>query len=542
MAPLQRSDKVDLASLAGTWLGAIFTAVGLVAVYSQLRNAISDFGKHRKQLVIRSAGDWVALIPTKNMPRKGLVEEVAPAFAGWLQNAYIRDKNIPVSLPSATNAGTSSWSILFALCGIRAMDQMTYGGPKSRMHTPHDVNIATGLPPRQADLIFRDGHVAYGFSMNEFAALLILCGFRISAFSATRPTIISGPFGTMSVVDEGPFSQVARFDPHNIWGSLLHTQDLPVARCLDYAVGLVQTPERGNHQILIPNYGKRFKLSQYHYWNGTPQSDHLAILKNALEQLTSISQPHVLRYNELTEVDVAYERSIALHLNLTYSEAKNVPASLRHAITIGHAISSLKPWGLLPVLSQHFVWAYQPLISPYVKPGLETLLDLQDRLRYSKSVSSKGWDNIVAQADALPRIGNISKNYFSKSTDSCRQYFTAMKKLFNSLNIEFENVRRTLAAKVVSDNWRDTRTPQEKGLQEMNDETNSSSDLPQLGEGFVQAFGPLLGEQETPFVMVEDWALEIYATFLWGWLGDAVPLEDDALDFGQRFKRRVFLM
>ena len=37
MPPLEFNDRVNLASMIGTWLGSAFTGIGLIAVYSQLQ-------------------------------------------------------------------------------------------------------------------------------------------------------------------------------------------------------------------------------------------------------------------------------------------------------------------------------------------------------------------------------------------------------------------------------------------------------------------------------------------------------------------------
>ena len=37
MAPVNGGDIINITAMVGTWLGTIFTAVGLIAVFSQLR-------------------------------------------------------------------------------------------------------------------------------------------------------------------------------------------------------------------------------------------------------------------------------------------------------------------------------------------------------------------------------------------------------------------------------------------------------------------------------------------------------------------------
>lgn len=69
MAPLNVGDQINVTAVVGTWLGTIFTAVGLIAVFSQLRLVLVDLQQSKKSLLARSTGKWVALIPPTGMPQ-----------------------------------------------------------------------------------------------------------------------------------------------------------------------------------------------------------------------------------------------------------------------------------------------------------------------------------------------------------------------------------------------------------------------------------------------------------------------------------------
>jgi hypothetical protein len=107
MAPLQVGDRINAVALAGTWLGTLLTGIGLIALFAQLRSVVADFRKSRKALLVRSAGEWITLIPKKDTPERGVMESVAPGFLGWIQNAYIKNISVASTQDVRMGAGTS---------------------------------------------------------------------------------------------------------------------------------------------------------------------------------------------------------------------------------------------------------------------------------------------------------------------------------------------------------------------------------------------------------------------------------------------------
>lgn len=83
MAPIGLNDSIDAASLAGTWVGTIFTGLGLLAVFTQLRNLLL-FVKTENRWKERAAGAWVDCILIDRLPSNGVQEGVLPVFSGWL--------------------------------------------------------------------------------------------------------------------------------------------------------------------------------------------------------------------------------------------------------------------------------------------------------------------------------------------------------------------------------------------------------------------------------------------------------------------------
>jgi hypothetical protein len=107
MAPVQLGDRINAAAMVGTWLGTVLTGIGLIALFAQLQSVVADFRKSRRALLVRSAGDWITLIPKKDTPERGVMEAVAPGFLGWVQNGYLKDTSLVSTQDVRTGAGTS---------------------------------------------------------------------------------------------------------------------------------------------------------------------------------------------------------------------------------------------------------------------------------------------------------------------------------------------------------------------------------------------------------------------------------------------------
>jgi hypothetical protein len=519
MTPLLLSDNINIASAAGTWLGALFAGVGLIAIISQIRALAITLVRSRKFLMVRSAGDWAILIPTRNMPEHGLVEGVAPCFQGWLQRAYREDLTISMTWDYRKGGGTSGWSNLFAHAGINPLDLINYGGPEARMFPAVSGNLGPGEAPRLADMVFEGGRVSYGFTRNEFTALLIICGFRISEFSISGLTSSTGFLGTMDLVERGPFSQLGRFDPHD--GCRHITEDLeryvnklPVQRCIDYSLGILRTPKRGGRRIIIPaaTSAESDGPAGLCAWTAWPSAAQLDQIKYTLEQFLSISGADILEYSIETTVDIEYERETMERVNPDFSLGME---KIHQTVLVAHALAALQPWGLLPVLPTHFAEAFKPLIAPFVGSRLETVTVLQERMCDMRLKPLPGWDTIEQQAMALSQMGNIKTSFFSASNSPCRQYFKAMNMVFDAYRLPLADVRNKLAAIAVS----------------------KLLEGDKISELFVDNMAIHLGHGQLP-AKIPDWAVSVYAAYLWGWLNDYIPMD---FSFRSKFNRRIFL-
>ena len=152
-----------------------------------------------------------------SLPERGCVEQAAAAFSGWLQRTYsTKDSYVPLTQYDRGTAGTFSWSRLFAMCGINASGHRHYGGTDARIMPiggfRANRNITQSRRPNVADVRIEDGKLYYGFSSEEFAALIILGGFflTISASTGSEPGFLERIY----VMQHSPFTQVAIFDPH----------------------------------------------------------------------------------------------------------------------------------------------------------------------------------------------------------------------------------------------------------------------------------------------------------------------------------------
>ena len=517
MAPLDISDRFNAAALAGTWLGTIFTGIGLLAILSQLRSVLLDLRRSKKALLARSTGRWIALIPQKDMPQRGLVEKVAPSFLGWVQRAYNENLYISLTQDDRMIAGTSGWSNMFAHCGIQAADLIRFGGSNARIFPAVTGNIGTGAP-RLADLIFDNGRVLYGFSKYEFAALLIISGFSPANFSISGCTTSTRFLGSMQLADNEPFSQIACFDGHEGCREIAEDKkrfitEVPVQTCIDYAIGVLRTPERGDHRMIIPaKVSSAAEKSDLSAWTIRPRTGQLHEIRYAWEQLVSVSAANVLKYSVETRQDIEYE---TLAMDKISPGNDFGRAKTRLTLLIAHALAALQPWGLLPVLPRYFVQAFKPLIVPLIGSHAETVGVLQERMRKLQLTPLDGWDSIQEQAMALGQVGDIRDEFFSRSCTPCRNYYKAMNMVFDAYRIRIDEVRITLAA-LSARRCLDGISAAQNFVPNM---------IAHLSKGQFSDEAPA-------------WTITVFATFLWGWLNDFVEVD---LDFQGKFKRHVFL-
>jgi hypothetical protein len=394
-----------------------------------------------------------------------------------------------------------------------------FGGPDAKVYPAVTGSIGTGAP-RLADLKFEDGRIFYGFTQNEFSAFLVICGWSISDYSITGCSTSTKFYGNLQLADDSPFSQVARFDAHD--GCRIISQDkeryinnVPIRRCIDYALGVIptqSTPGCRNFIILAVVAPSDDRGNEYRAWEEKPRATQLNTIRYTKEQLLSISGDEMLKYSVQTSADTVYLTTSIKTLFTT----TNIPIDKARALLqIAHAISSLEPWPLLPVLPAYFSKAFIPLLKPFVGTHEQTISVLQDKMVKAQLRPLDGWDTIHQQAAALGQIGDIRIEFFSESCNTCRWYFKAMVLVFEAFHLRMRDVRVELAVRAVKNYL--------AGIV-VNKDFDEDTLRGLLGDGMVES--------------VPEWAVTVYATFLWGWMNDSIEMD---FDFRGRFRRRVYL-
>lgn len=564
MAPLSLNDQVNVSASVGTWLGSLFTAIGLIAVLSQLRAILVSNRTRQERFISRAAGFWSSCFNRQALQAEGAVEQVAPALGGWIQAQYLKNGTTKVMQSDTRKAGTSSWSKLFAQCSIYPKQLMEFGGPDALM-LPAAASLSTRRAPIQADVRIEDGKMEYGFSATEFASLLIVAGLSSDAFTAKGTSSSVGYVGTMHLADFGPFSQIAHFDPHagtRIMGDELTrlVHEVPVQGAIHLALGILElSPNRGDRRwIVLPSHlegpdrnsdSGAFELRR---WKQLPRSSQLNGIRYNIEQIAVIPGGDLIAYSSQSTALMELEERVMRQM-LETSGIITASSHYQEAMLSAYAIDALQPWALLPIAPQHFLEGFADILAPFIVTRKESLGELSTRLRQSPpegplDSSKSGWKNVQEQIDALNCIGDIRTEYFCRSSNYCAYYFKAMTRVFHDARLPLQTVRRRLAAEVA---WHIlTSASAYPVLGDSSDEkahrarfasalTNHLSGQPPL-----QNTGVPRPHLQNPFDVEHLnsgetlWAVKLYATYLWGWLHDRQETDGN---FIGKFRRRIFL-
>ena len=464
-----------------------------------------------------TAGQYTSLIEA-NVRSKGLIEGVTPGFVGWVQGAYNTDRHLALTQDDRGSGGTSSWSKLFAQCDIKAQDLVSFGGPTANFYPAVTGKIEPRQVP-QADVIVEENRVLYGLSGDEFSALLIICGFSVPSLSDSGSCTTF--LGSFELANYNAFSQQAQFNPHQGCRYILGTEKeryqslVPVRRCIDCALGILRTPLRGKRCIIIIPQEADSELA---HWRTLPSMKQLNSIRYNLEQLVSISGGDIIRYNLNMEEGSAYDMATMSNIMLSANIAE---PERRSCLLASHALASLQPWPVLPVLQIYFVQAFLPLIRPFIGGPQETVRLLQEKLLLDPKLNPiSGWQNIEEQARGLDQIGDIRVDFFSESSSISRLYFMSMLFVFDIQKVNLKAVRLTLAATAAWERYihdLDEKPTKEIFIKNMMTHLNS---------------GRFLAAEHS-------WAVTVYATFVWGWLNNYITIDNNIKN---RFRRRVFLV
>ena len=555
MAPLNLENSVNIASLAGTWLGTIFTGVGLLAVLTQLRSLLLYVTAENRRWKERAAGAWASCILIDHMPSNGVQESVVPIFSGWLQHFYLQEKSITTSQDDRGVSGKSSWTNLFARMDIKATDLDSYGGLR-RQRAPTRKHDFAGnnlwirpLRPGLGDVLVQNGSISYGFSAPEFAALIILCGFRPRDFSPKSSGHSTCYYGQMLVADHGPFSQIAKFDSHHGFRDAIKNfktdlRNVPVAHSLNLAFGMIPCKGRYGREWVIPRQGINPPSDPFQFFSATIWSEYalpqqLKRIQYSFERFVGVSELNIGDYSQRNADFEADDVEVLKNLMTTSGLASVTPWShgnskpdfatlARGLLNAAHAIAAIQPWALMPILPVYLTGAIRLILEPFYKMREFTVQVLQCELMKTPRMSFRPQGKT---GEELSRVLNAiagDKDHFFGDEQHSHQtshYHEAMSMVFQHNDIELDDVRISLAAAVGSKSfWRQMEAEEDESFQ-----TN-------LGHYLERCY--LQTKPRHKARNVPAWAIDVYVNYLWGWVTDSIPAEPDLISY---FRRRVFL-
>ncbi|KAM0794898.1 hypothetical protein BDR22DRAFT_921390 [Usnea florida] len=466
-----------LRHLAGTWLGAIFTGLGLLAVLTQLRGLLLYVTAENRRWKERAAGAWASCILIDQMPGNGVQESVVPIFSGWLQHFHLQDKSITTSQDDRGVSDKSSWTNLFARMDIKAADLNGYGGLRTqrapiRKHDFPGSLWIRPLRPGLGDVLVQNGSISYGFSAAEFAALIILCGFRPKDFAPQSSGHSICYYGQMLVADHGSFSQIARFDSHHGFRDAIKSfktdlRDVPVAHSFNLAFGMIPCKGRHGREWVIPRQqsnlpGDLFQTSSATIWSGYALPQQLKKIQYSFERFVGVGELHIGDYSQRNEAfetddvvvlnDLMAKSGLASLASWSHGDSK-FATQARELLNATHAIAAIHPWALMPILPVYLTAAVRSILDPFYKTREFTVQVLQRELMKTPSKSFRPQGKPGEELSrVLNAIAGDEDQFFSDEQHSIQasHYHEAMSMFFQHNDIKQEDVRISLAAAVGS--------------------------------------------------------------------------------------------
>ena len=134
MSPLNFDNSLNISATIGTWIGCLFTGVGLIAVVSQIQSFMNRRGSQRVHFIQRAAGQRAPCLSDHLLQDDGMTEQAAPSLAAWFQRRYLNSESTKVTQCQSRMAGTSSWSRLFAQCSILPHHLMMDRGSQAQIY------------------------------------------------------------------------------------------------------------------------------------------------------------------------------------------------------------------------------------------------------------------------------------------------------------------------------------------------------------------------------------------------------------------------
>ncbi|KAH8807681.1 hypothetical protein F5884DRAFT_880968 [Xylogone sp. PMI_703] len=552
MAPLTFDDKINISSMVGTWLGTLFTLVGLIAVVAQLRSLLRDFSSSREEIIKESAGDWSILLNDIRRLDAGIVEGKAPSLSTWIKHYYTEGKSVTVcpyerkSRSGQSLSGQSSWSKLFCRLQIRPDELLSL--PRLMFD---ELPISFPQLPVTADVQIDGPKISYGLPADEFIVLLILSGFSPSDFSSKETRKATSHMGHMYLATHSdPFSQVAHLDgaSWNCFSTFMgeewhgrYADRLNVQHCLDLALGILRFEYDGKPGTLL--FPSREVVKSPFLPRTFPHADAqqaLQIRRN-LTELTGGSMNKSLLFDVVSTTSLRLDKTFPLNRSIKSMLSKDYPfeAKLDLVFEVAFSIMSLKPWGLFPVVSPSIVNTLCHLLKgifPNLFTGTNPTSQLIERFR-GLPVASKHKlpphrtrEKMDSDLDSLSEVGTRN---FSGLSSYCSLYYDAMIYVFENHGLSLDDVEIGLAAYCATRFAFSTQFPHLSYDDKIVYVNESSPADEKMVRRFVRQC--LKG---SPMDGIHVWAYEILATYLHAWLQEAHLMSDD---YRSNFRRRVFL-
>lgn len=576
-------DKVNFYSMIGTWLGTIFTLFGLVTVIVQLRTLLRDLSTSREERVKTAAGIWAVCLPKLKRSDNGVIEGQAPSLQAWIYRHYTEAKTIAVCPYERKQfSGTSSWSQLF--CRLQIFPEDLHGSE----HRGSPIAVPLNAPTT-ADVLVDGTKISYGLPGNDFMSLLILGGFSPSEFDPKKARTVTSHLGDMHLASRGdPFSQIAVLD-NSSWNrraTFLGTKwegryadRVNVRHCIDLALGILrfdcdQKPatllfHSGCDEKMIKPFTDRepgHSLSpsptetitvDHPFWF-KPSAKEIVKIRRLLVDLTggSIEQNSIYDVSSISNPEfhrVFQDRreawgGLPSPMDLTKSQMNTI-------FEIAFGLNALKPWGLPPVAPKSIVNAFCPLLRQAFTDIASSSITLSSK-SFTKELSIPSSTlTLISKFKAIPKssqwkLPHRNRDVMESDLDSlaevktrnflglsyrCSLYYDAMIYVFETHNLDLEDVEGALAARCAAN---------------FAIRTAISHLPPTSGEYIVSVEAQLLKWslqlraflreclKGSPMDEIEPWACDILATYLHAWLQEAHVIEEG---FKDNFRRRVFL-
>ncbi|KAF3395134.1 hypothetical protein DPV78_009208 [Talaromyces pinophilus] len=466
-------------------------------------------------------GSWQSCIENRQLPDNGLVEKAAISLSGWIQCAYAKDPKayfLTVAIGSQTTQRTSRrW-----YSPLTTNDQTT---PGTRSWKPSEIRKCS--QEDLTDILVENRRIIYGVSAEVFVVLLILGSWDIIFADKNVKSSISH-LGKMWIRKSSASDQITCFEDH---GSAVNREySIPVRTAIDLAIGIFRVHDNINDidkvdLVILPDrrsLNSRNKTGPMSYWKSNPIPAQLEEIRYSLEKLVKTPSERIDLYSSNKySADNMEIFTFMRGLRSANSRRRIQTAAARVALVI----SNLEPWAVLPATQKHITEALCDVLKRQTGDGQE---HLKERLK-KQNYTTSGWTPKELQL-ALDKIPRIVDSYFSKSSEKCSVYHTAMKAVFSTANLSKGNksktvdneklIRLTLAAKVSSE------------ILSKNNATKKNL--------FSEIFTFLCRTYELKGTssLADDTFVQIYATYLYGWFGDAT---EAATGWRDAYQRTVFI-